>query len=132
MMRPASIRRGAWLALFGLIFQIALSVAHSAAHFDHLVGCLVHAGVPLATTGLQREPASPSPVGPVRPDQDQCPLDLGLLLSGTFVLVAPGSVLAPLTGNLPPLDVAHPAFGLAVRRHLLPLARAPPLTEILA
>jgi hypothetical protein len=132
MVRAASIRWGAWLALLGLTIQIGLSAAHFVIHPDHLLGRLVAVGPKAAAATSDRGPASPLPGKPATPDQDDCPICLGLLLSGTFVLADPGLALVPPATDIARLDAVSPAFALPLRRHLLPLARAPPVIEILA
>jgi hypothetical protein len=121
-------RFGAWLALSGLALQIIASVVHSAAHLDHLIGRLT-------PTQLASEVhwQATAPTGtPIAPDEDSCPLDLSLIVSGTFVVPDPGQVPSLLAIEIASLEAANSAFELALRRHLLPLARAPPVFEILA
>ncbi len=130
MVTAASIRRSAWLALFALALQTVVSVAHFAAHLDHFPVGFGRAGQPLASAEPSGDPAAPSPGGPETPPQHQCPIQLGLLLSGYFVVADTTPVSIPLATDIARLDSATPVVGLPVRRHLLPLARAPPVFEI--
>ena len=48
----------------------------------------------------------------------------------TIVVPDPGQVPSLLAIEIASLEAANAAFELALRRHLLPLARAPPVFEI--
>ena len=121
-------RFGAWLALSGLVLQIIASVAHSAAHLDHLIGRLTPTQL---ASEVHRQPTDPAGT-PIAPGEEGCPLDLSLIVSGTFVVPDPDQVPTLLAIEIASLEAADSAFELALRRHLLPLARAPPVFEILA
>jgi hypothetical protein len=121
-------RFGAWLALSGLALQIIASVVHSAAHLDHLIGRLTPTQL---ASEVHRQPTAPTGT-PLTPGEESCPLDLSLIVSGTFVVPEPGQVASLLAIEIASLEAANPAFELALRRHLLPVARAPPVFEILA
>lgn len=121
-------RFGAWLALSGLVLQIITSVVHSAGHLDHLIGRLTPTQLASEVHGQP-----PAPTGtPVAPGEESCPLDLSLIVSGTFVVPDPGQGPSLLAIEIASIEAANPAFVLALRRHLLPLARAPPVFETLA
>jgi len=124
-------RFGAWLALGGLVFQIIASAAHSAAHLDHLIGPLHASDRTQLAAEFYRQPAAPAGI-PAAPHEDSCPLDLGLLVSSTFVAADPGQFPVLLAPEPASLEAANPVFVLAVRRHLLPVARAPPAIETVA
>jgi hypothetical protein len=123
-----SFRRvGAWFAIIGLLLQVGLSTAHSARHFDHLVGHLLPAASP-GSAELSSNQGAPSPSAPTK--LDHCAIDLGLAASGSFMLPDAATV---------PLPPGHEAAGLGgqpqtiaagPRRHLLPPARAPPVELI--
>ena len=121
-------RFGAWLALSGLVLQIIASVVHSAAHLDHLIGRLTP--IQLASEVL-RQATDPTDT-PIAPGEESCPLDLSLIVSGTFVVPDPGQVPSLLAIEVTSIEAANPVFVLALRRHFLPPARAPPVSEILA
>jgi hypothetical protein len=126
-------RFGVLLALLGLVLQIALSTAHSARHFDHLVSFAAGADHQVASAGqLPRDPAIPKPNAPVIPDLDHCAVGLTLAAAGTVVLVALGLVLPEPVCTLAALEAATSFAGPSSRRHALALARAPPLNEIRA
>jgi hypothetical protein len=128
MVRSDSIRCGARLALSGLVLQIIASVVHSAAHLDHLIGRLTPTQL---ASEVHRQPTDPAGT-PIEPDEESCPLDLSLIVSGTFVVPDPGQVPSLLAIEIAFIDAANPAFVLAFRRHLLPLPRAPPVFDIMA
>jgi hypothetical protein len=119
---------GAWLALSGLVLQIIASVVHSAAHLDHLIGHLTPTQL---ASEVHRQPIAPTGT-PIAPGEESCPLDFSLVVSGTFVVPAPEPVPSLLAIQIAALDAGNPAFVLALRRHVLPLPRAPPVFEILA
>jgi hypothetical protein len=121
-------RFGAWLALSGLVLQITASVVHSAAHLDHLIG---RPTPTLLASEVYPQPTAPTGT-PIGPGEESCPLDLGLIVSGSFVVPDPGQVPSLLALEIGTPEAKNPAFVLALRRHLLPLARAPPVFEILA
>jgi hypothetical protein len=128
-MRRCSIhhRLAAWLALTGLVFQLAVAVVHSAAHLDHLIGRIVPAEQ-LAAAVYQQQAASPG--HPSNPSSDGCVLDIGLILSGAFVSPAPTPVLKTPALHTPAPTAPEPAFVLVFERHHLPPARAPPVIAI--
>jgi hypothetical protein len=121
-------RFGAWLALSGLVLQIIASVVHSAAHLDHLIGRLTPTQL---ASEVHRQATDPTDT-PIAPGEESCPLDLSLIVSGTFVVPDPGQVPSLLAIEIASPEAANSAFVLALRRHLLPLARAPPVFEIVA
>ena len=118
----------AWLALSGLVLQIIASVVHSAAHLDHLIGRL--SSTQLASE-VHRQPTDPGG-SPIAPRKESCPLDLNLIVSGTFVAPDPGQVPSLLAIEIASLEAGNSAFVLLLRRNLLPLPRAPPVIEIVA
>ena len=120
-------RVGAWLALSGLVLQIVASVAHSATHLDHLVGRLTQTHA----SEVHRQQTAPTGT-PIAPGEENCRLDLTLIVSGTFIVPDPGEVPSLFAIEIASREAANPAFVLALRRHLLPLARAPPVFEITA
>ena len=123
-------RLAAWLALTGLVFQLAVAVVHSAVHLDHLIGPLAPAGQQFAAAGGSQQQAAPPAENPANPGPDGCALDLGLILSGTFVSPAPAIVPVTVAVQVAPLTAPEPAFVLAFERHHLPPARAPPVIAI--
>jgi hypothetical protein len=125
-------RLAAWLALVGLVLQIGLTTAHSARHFDHLVGPLHEEGVAFARGEPHTDPGASLPDRPDAPDRDHCVIDSCLAAAGGGVLADPGLVPVPLSFAIARLDVASTAIIPAERRHLLPPARAPPVVEIIA
>ena len=130
MTRPP-VRVGAWLAILGLLLQVALGAVHSAHHFDHLVGNLV----PTASLGSPELSSdtgspSPSPAAPIAPNIDRCAVGLGLAASGSFVLPAAGIVPLPPVRETVRLEGEAPALAASARRHLYPPARAPPVVAI--
>jgi hypothetical protein len=129
---PGIGRVGAWLALVGLLLQIGLGAAHSARHFDHLVGALAAADPSLAAAWAPGDREAPPPGNPAAPQPDRCAIDLGLAAVGNVVLAEPGLVPRPLSFEIARLDGESRAIEAAARRHSLPLARAPPAIEISA
>ena len=127
--RTINHRLSAWLALIGLTFQLAVAVVHSAAHLDHLIGCIVPAERQLAA-GSYRPQVAPPTGNPANPDRDGCTLDLGLILSGTFVSPVLAQALVIPALHIAPLAAPEPAFVLAFERRHLPPARAPPVIAI--
>lgn len=123
---------GAWLALIGLVLQVALSTAHSARNFDHLVGPLGTADPALAGAEPYRSSAVPLPEGPAAPDQDRCAVDFGLAAVGNAVLAAPALVPLLLSFEIARLAGPSQAIFRTDHRHRLPPSRAPPVIEILA
>jgi hypothetical protein len=121
-------RFGAWLALSGLFLQIIASVVHSAAHLDHLIGRLTPTQL---ASEVHRQATDPTGT-PIAPGDESCPLDLSLIVSGTFVVPDPGQVASLLAIEIASIEAASPVFVLALRRHFLPLARAPPVFDIVA
>jgi hypothetical protein len=134
MRRLRRFRRcGGWLALLGLMLQIGLSTAHSARHFDHLIGPLGTADAAHAAAAQPRgDPSSPAPGSPPSPDPDQCAVDLCLAATGHIVLAEPARIPLRPEFEIAPLNTAAPSVASAVRRHSLPPARAPPVIEISA
>ena len=125
-------RLGAWLAVFGLLLQAGLGAAHSARHFDHLVGHLAFfVGTPGAVEA-SADPGSPSPDAPSSPEIDHCAVGLGLAAAGTGVLPAGDAVPLPSARQRARLDNKPQTIAAASARHLLPPARAPPVIAISA
>ena len=121
-------RFGAWLALSGLVLQIIVSATHSAAHLDHLIGRFVPSVRTQLAAEFHQQPAGPTGV-PAAPGEESCPLDLGLILSGTFVAPAPAAAPLLLAVELGAIEAAETVFSLSPRRHIRPPARAPPVIE---
>jgi len=119
-----------WLALFGLVLQLALSTAHSASYFDHLIG--QRGAGHAASAAAQPGPRSdvPAPDDPAAPDDDHCAIDLFLAATGHIVLAEPALVPLRLEFEIARLAAAASPIILAVRRHNLPPARAPPAFDI--
>ena len=125
-------RLGAWLAVFGLLLQAGLGAAHSARHFDHLVGHLAFfVGTPGAVEA-SADPGSPSPDAPSSPELDHCAVGLGLAAAGIGVLPAGDAVPLPSARQRARLDNKPQTIAAASARHLLPPARAPPVIAISA
>lgn len=127
---PRGSRFGAWLALLGLLLQVGLGATHSARHFDHLVGPLGAADPALAAGELPGGPVAPSPDGPTPPGLDHCAIGLGLAAAANIVLADPAPTPLRPDFEVARLEAASPAVALALRRHSLPLARAPPVIRI--
>jgi hypothetical protein len=121
---------GASLAIVGLLLQVALGAAHSARHFDHLVGHLLLPANPLAATEFTADPSSPSPGSPAAPDFDHCAIGLALAAAGTGILPAGGIVAPPPARDSARLEAAPRAIAAISLRHRLPPARAPPAVAI--
>jgi hypothetical protein len=123
-------RFGSWLALLGLVLQLGLSAAHSAQHFDHLLGPLgARHTAPVAAEPAGRADA-PAPAKPASPDRGHCAVDLCLAATGHIVLTEPALAPLRLEFEIACLDAGAPSVISAVRRHNLPPARAPPVIEI--
>jgi hypothetical protein len=133
MIRSLRFRRfGSWLALFGLVLQVALSTAHSASHFDHLIGSLGAEYAALAIAEPVHHPDSPAPDRPASPKLDHCAVDLCLAATGHIVLAEPARIPLRPEFEIARLNTAVPLVASAARRHSLPPARAPPAIEISA
>lgn len=133
MRRLPGIRRaGAWLAVLGLVLQVGLGTAHSARHFDHLVGTLAAGDPALVAVQAAGDRDVPPPDSPATPGLDRCAIGLGLAAAGNAVLAEPGLVPLPLSFEIARLDGESRAMEAAPRRHLQPPARAPPVIEISA
>ena len=124
-------RCGTWLALAGLFLQVWLTTAHSAWHFDHLVGPVVGHGSALAVAMVTSEHGSPSPDTPASPDLDHCAVGLGLAAAGHGVLARPTFCRCHGARGAR-LESERRAIAATSARHLLPPARAPPVTAISA
>jgi hypothetical protein len=124
-------RVGAWLAVVGLLLQAGLGAAHSARHFDHLVGHPFLAAA-VAASELSADPGCPSPATPGSPDLDHCAIGLGLAAAGNGVLPTAGTVPLPPARESAGLDGRRPALAAASPRHFVPPARAPPVVAISA
>jgi hypothetical protein len=121
-------RLTAWVAILGLLLQVGLAAAHSAHHFDHVVGHLLPAAH--ATVELSSDPGHPSPAAPVSPAFDHCAIGLALAASGSFMLPTDGSLPLPRLRETARVEGEPLAIATASRRHLLPPARAPPAVVI--
>jgi hypothetical protein len=124
-------RLGAWLAVCGLLLQAGLGAVHSARHFDHLVGHLAFSVGTPAAVEASANPGSPSPEVPLSADLDHCAVGLGLAAAGNGVLPAADAVPLPPARERARLEREPQAIAAAFARHLLPPARAPPVTAIL-
>ena len=118
-------RCAAWLALLGLLLQVAVSSTHH--HPDEL---RLKAGlgwpVVVATASQADDGGAPVPKkSPDRPDKDYCLVCLGLQLAGTFIAADPAwdAALSSL-GVAEDLRAETPA--LQSRPYLLFRTRAPP------
>jgi hypothetical protein len=129
---PRHRRITAWLALVGLILQIGLTTAHSARHFDHLIGPFHEESLALGGGEPHRGPTSPLSDSPAAPGSDHCAIDSCLAAAGNVVLAGPGLVPVPLSFEIARLDVASTGIASANRRQLLPPVRAPPVIETIA
>ena len=106
-------RPGAWLALISLLLQIGFGTAHTARHFDHLVGGFGGSGNEIAA-GLQDD--QPVPGAPAGSDLDRCAIGLGLLASANFVTVGPMPLPVP-TGADPSTSKQPPQHPRLQSRH---------------
>jgi hypothetical protein len=113
-------RRAAWIGLFGLLLQIAVSFAHV-----HLLSFQPDGST--VVTLDDGAGGAPSPQkSPAAPDQDHCPVCLALQLAGTFVVPYPIGVAAPTVVSVVPLG-REDSFELSPPKHLLFRTRAPPI-----
>jgi hypothetical protein len=129
--RKANRRRlGAWLALIALALQIGFSTAHSAWHFDHLVGLLGGSDQRIAASDSRS--GQPSPDTPVSPDLDHCAIGLGLLAAGNGIIA--GATPLPVPTRVEPVcpSTASIAVSTTARPFFRPPPRAPPLIGISA
>ena len=117
-------------ALAALFLQVWFTAAHSAWHFDHLVGPVVGHGSALAVAMVTSEDGSPSPGTPAIPDLDHCAIGLGLAAAGHGVLVTPDLLPPPPARADARLEGERRAMAATSLRHLLPPARAPPVIAI--
>lgn len=122
-------RPGAWLALISLLLQIGFGTAHTARHFDHLVGGFGGSGNEIAA-GLQDD--QPVPGAPAGSDLDRCAIGLGLLASANFVTVGPMPLPVPTAADPLYLEAASTTPAPSVPPHFRPPPRAPPVIEISA
>lgn len=125
-------RAGAWLAVVGLALQILLGTAHSARHFDHLVGSPGRTHDVAFGDAAQSGPESPPGNGPVVPELDRCAIGLGLAAGGCGVLADPGRFCEPAAIDAPALAAAGFSVAAKACRRTLPPARAPPVIETFA
>jgi hypothetical protein len=126
-------RFGAWLALLALALQIGFGTAHSARHFDHLVGYLGPFGASggeiaahgIAAGGSQNTP--PAPTTPKKPDLDHCAIGLGLLASVSFLDAGPAPLPVPTGADPAHLEAASATSAPTLPPHFRPPPRAPPV-----
>lgn len=118
-------RLGVWLALLALAFQVGFSTAHSAWHFDHLVGPL--GGSDHRTAAGDSPSGQPSPGAPASPDFDHCAIGLGLLAAGSGIIA--GAMPLPVPTRVEPVSPSAAASAAAIiaRPHFRPPPRAPPV-----
>jgi hypothetical protein len=129
--REAGKRRlGAWLALIALAFQVGFGTAHSAWHFDHLVGALGGSDHRIAV-GDSRS-GQPAPGAPASPDLDHCAIGLGLLAAGNFIIAGPMQLPVPTCVEPVCPHTASIAVATTARPHFRPPPRAPPGIEVSA
>jgi hypothetical protein len=129
--RKAARRRlGAWLALIALAFQVGFGTAHSAWHFDHLVGPLGGFDHRIAV-GDSRS-GQPAPSAPASPDLDYCAIGLGLLAAGNFIIAGPMQLPVPTRVEPVCPRTASIAVATTAWPYFRPLPRAPPLIGISA
>jgi hypothetical protein len=114
------------------VLQIGLTTAHSARHFDHLVGPFHEEGVAFARGEPHADPAPAPADRPAAPSSDHCAIDFCLAVAGNGVLADPALIPRPVSFDITPLGGPSRAIVPADRRHLLPPARAPPVIEIIA
>ena len=118
-------RLGAYLALFALAFQLAVSFGH--VHFERIappsVGASALAGAPPSADDLT---APPSPAGREHPADDHCPICTLIHLAGA--LVPAETPLLPLPAVFGRLRLELAAeFDLTTSQGALFRARAPPI-----
>ena len=103
-------RFGAWLALLAVVLQLGLSIGHV-----HKIGRGPAAGLslerPIPGPAGERSPAG----NPAAPAEDQCPICLGLAVSGTFILSAALPVILPLVAEATRPDVVMQIVDLPCR-----------------
>ncbi len=120
---------GAWLALVALAFQLAFGTAHTAWHFDHLVGAL--AGFD-QESGARNPQPGPFPGGHGSPDIDHCAVGLGLLAGASGIIAGSAPVLVPTRVEPARPQAVSVATATTVPPHLRPPPRAPPVIGISA
>jgi hypothetical protein len=124
---------GAWLALLALALQIGFGTAHSAWHFDHLVGPLGPFGASdgeIAVHGIAAgSPRNmpPAPIAPKKPYLDHCAIGLGLLAGASFLVAGPASLPVPTDADPAYLGAACATSAPALPPHFRPPPRAPPV-----
>jgi len=129
--REAGKRRlSAWLALIALAFQVGFGTAHSAWHFDHLIGPLGGSDHRVAL-GDSRS-GQPAPGAPASPDLDHCAIGLGLLAAGNGIIAGAMPLLVPTRVESVCPHTASIAIAIIARSYFRPPPRAPPLIGISA
>jgi hypothetical protein len=123
MVSRANHRRLAWLALFALWLQLALSFAHT--HPEDFFGLVAHHDAQL-TTDRHTVPGSPTSPFPDGLAHDACAICASISLAGALVLPAPLQIASAgvRDGAAMPL---RDAFVLISASHLLFHTRAPPI-----
>ena len=123
-------RLGAWLALLALALQIGFGTAHSAWHFDHLVGVFGGSDHPIAASGNPSD--QPSPGAPSSPDLDRCAVGLGLLAGGSAIIAGLLPLHVPTCVTAVSLHAAAITLAITLPRHFRPPPRGPPVIGISA
>jgi hypothetical protein len=123
-------RLGACLALLALALQIGFGTAHSAWHFDHLVGAFGGSDHRVVASG--KESGQPLPGAPGNPDLDRCAVRLGLLAGGSAVIAGPLPLPIPTCVAAVGLHAAAIALAIAALPHFRPPPRGLPVIGISA
>ena len=120
-------RLGAYLALFALAFQLAVSFGH--VHLEHFtppsaaMGASTLAGAPPSTDDLT---APSNPAGREHPADDYCPICTLIHLAGALVPAETPSLPVPTVFDRLRLEAAA-EFDLTASHAALFRARAPPI-----
>ena len=119
-------RLGAYLALFALAFQFAVSFGH--VHLERVVPLAAGASALAGTQPSADDRNAPSkPAGHERPADDHCPICTLIHLAGALVPAEMPSLPLPTVVGRLRLEVAA-EFDLAASQGALFRARAPPIT----
>src|SRR5262249_32916268 len=120
-------RLGAYLALFALAFQLAVSFGH--VHLEHFTPPLAGTGASALAGAQPSADASPAPSNPAGrepPADDHCPICTLIHLAGALVPAEMPSLPLPTAVGRLRLELAA-EFDLTASHAALFRARAPPL-----
>jgi hypothetical protein len=124
LLRPANRRRAAWLALFALWLQLALSFGHS--HAEDLAGLgAPHFGTAQVVADRSMPPGAPAPY-PGALAHDDCAICAAMALADSLVLPDLAPVPAPTPIGTQPLAMPDTVV-LVDGAYRLFQTRAPPV-----